>query len=132
MTDADVYTLFCVFKGHWAPFIVEINKNKMIAHLNEAIKLKHPAVQVDAEDLELFRIDSDVPTSTKEEPLQLKLSPLSDPGDEIVEIFPSSPKKRKIHILVQLPGRPGKHCSAMSAFARFTFTFSSWPETRIC
>lgn len=118
MTDADVYTLFCAIKEKWPPFSIEINKNKLVDELKKAIIIKNPDLQISARDLKLYRVDIPISDDTENDLNHAELSHLLGYADDIVEIFPSPPEKKKIHVLVELPAAlPGLSISFLEAIA---------------
>ncbi|GBC10145.1 hypothetical protein RclHR1_09390001 [Rhizophagus clarus] len=100
-------TLFCLVKENTtvSAFKVDIEKDKSISKLKEAIKAKNPQtfVNVDAKDLKLWK----VPISDDH------VNPLSnlslEDSDELLVIkkiskyFPDSPPEEHIHVIVSPP-----------------------------
>jgi hypothetical protein len=100
-------TLFCLVKGNTtaSAFEVDIEKDKSISKLKEAIKAKNPQTfaNVDAKDLKLWK----VPISDDHDD-QLRNLTLED-SDELLAIrkiskyFPDLPPEERIHVLVEPP-----------------------------
>src|SRR5688572_27644741 len=100
-------TLFCLVKGNTtaSTFEVDIEKDKSISKLKEAIKAKNPQTfaNVDAKDIKLWK----VPISDDHND-QLRNLTLED-GDELLAIndigdyWTEKPPKKRIHVLVSPP-----------------------------
>ena len=100
-------TLFCLVKGSTIAnaFEVDIEKDKSISKLKEAIKEKNAQTfaNIDAKDIKLWKV-----TISGDRDDQLRNLILQD-SDELLAIndigdyWPTSPPKKHIHIIVKLP-----------------------------
>ena len=100
-------TLLCLVKGNTtaSAFAVDIDREKLVSHLKDAIKAKkqNDFAGVDADRLKLWK----VPISDDH------VDPLSnlslEDGEELLAIrkiskyFPDSPPEEHIHVIVKLP-----------------------------
>ena len=100
-------TLFCLVKGNTTAnaFEVDIEKDKSISKLKEAIKTKNSQTfaNVDAKDIKLWK----VPISDDHDD-QLRNLSLEDSDEllainEIGEYWTEKPPKKRIHVLVEPP-----------------------------
>ncbi|GBC30661.2 kinase-like domain-containing protein [Rhizophagus irregularis DAOM 181602=DAOM 197198] len=100
-------TLLCLVKGNTLAnaFPVDINKDQLVGHLKEAIKVKkqNDFAGVDADKLKLWKvmIPSDQDDQLRNLILQNsdELLAINDIGD----YWPTPPPKKHIHIIVKLP-----------------------------
>lgn len=99
-------------------FTIDISKNKQISHLKDAIKekIEHRFEKIDANDLELWKVN--ISTSDKSKFEQLKTSTshelilkdvfggemITDVAKKIKKVFNNSLEKEHIHIIVKPPG----------------------------
>jgi hypothetical protein len=100
-------TLLCLVKGNTLTnaFAVDIDKEKLVSHLKEAIKAKNPQTfaNVDAKDIKLWNVK--IPDD--QDDLLSRLT-LND-GDELLatkkisKYFPDLPPEEHIHVLVEPP-----------------------------
>ena len=130
-------TLFCLVKGNTTAnaFEVDIEKDKSISKLKEAIKAKkqNDFAGVDADKLRLWKVpisdDHVDPLSNLSLQDSDELLAINDIGD----YWPTSPPKKHIHVIVKLP----RKCLGVwyslyfSSFAliiltRIRFQFSAW------
>jgi Crinkler effector protein N-terminal domain len=105
-----LYTLVCIVIGETNPFVVDINEDRLVAHLKKAIKkeAEHALGAFDAHTLTLYQVH----LNPKEEEYHKKLQEAFrnpsknkelDPLDELKDVFPTGPTRRMIQILVQPP-----------------------------
>src|SRR5436305_4468755 len=100
-------TLLCLVKGNTtaSAFAVDIDREKLVSHLKDAIKAKkqNDFVGVDANKLKLWKV-----TIPGDQDDQLRNLTLQD-SDELLAIndigdyWPTSPPKKHIHVIVKLP-----------------------------
>ncbi|EGZ27517.1 hypothetical protein PHYSODRAFT_284109 [Phytophthora sojae] len=112
--------LFCAIVGAGgSPFPVDIDEEKSVGHLKDAIKAKKPNdfKDVDADKLQLFLAktadgawlsskDPDVISMRSggiPEQVKTLLNVEMDPADEIGDVFEGAPTKKTIHVLVVVP-----------------------------
>ena len=100
-------TLLCLVKGNTtaSAFAVDIDREKLVSHLKDAIKAKkqNDFAGVDADRLKLWKVS--IPGDQDD---QLRNLSLED-SDELLAIrkiskyFPNSPPEEHIHVLVEPP-----------------------------
>src|SRR6266542_2176954 len=100
-------TLLCLVKGNTtaSAFAVDIDRQKLVSHLKDAIKAKkqNDFAGVDADKLKLWKV-----TIPGDQDDQLRNLILQD-SDELLAIndigdyWPTSPPKKHIHVLVSPP-----------------------------
>ena len=100
-------TLLCLVKGNTtaSAFAVDIDREKLVSHLKDAIKAKkqNDFAGVDADKLKLWKV-----TIPGDQDDQLRNLILQD-SDELLAIndigdyWPTSPPKKHIHVIVKLP-----------------------------
>ena len=114
MSDTE-YTITCIIPGGSPPFLVDIEKTRMVDHLKDKIKLKLASKvrAFDAAELTLYRIKVDASNIEKAIDAVKHIAEDLSGYDELnpvlplKEVFPKCPLKMKIHILVVLPfGEP--------------------------
>ena len=100
-------TLFCLVKGNTTAnaFEVDIEKDKSISKLKEAIKAKNTQTfaNVDAKDIKLWKVEI-----SGDHDYQLRNLSLQDSDEllainEIGDYWTEKPPKRHIHVLVEPP-----------------------------
>ncbi|KAG4038054.1 hypothetical protein PC123_g26383 [Phytophthora cactorum] len=112
-------TLYCVVVGvAGSAFPVDIDENKSVGHLKDAIKEKKPdTITCEADKLQLFLtkkegggwLVSDSPdvismrSGTIPEQVDELLHEQIDPAEEVGELFGGAPTKKVIHVLVVVP-----------------------------
>jgi hypothetical protein len=119
-------TLLCLVKGNTtaSAFAVDIDREKLVSHLKDAIKAKK-APEFDnflADKLKLWKV-----TIPGDQDDQLRNLILQD-SDELLAIrkiskyFPDSPLEEHIHIIVKLP----RKCLVQSVQSALMANFSSF------
>jgi hypothetical protein len=114
MTDATMhqpvlYTIFCLVVDKDDVFSVNIRPDATVDALKDAIKAKkqHALDRYDADNLELFKVKIDDDDDLVEKAKQhLNTQPPPKPlraTNELSALFPDTPAKGTVHILVQLP-----------------------------
>ncbi|CAB4433241.1 unnamed protein product [Rhizophagus irregularis] len=101
-----MYTLLCLLKGNTSnsAFAIEIDGNKLVSYLKDAIKAqkKKDFADVDANKLKLWKVNiSDEVYDLSRNNLQLNCELL--PTKKISKYFPDSPAEEHIHIIVGPP-----------------------------
>ena len=106
------YTVSCAIIGHKALFSVKINKTQTVDELKDAIKAKKQdaLASFDASSLMLYKVDIDI---SKKETLAevmlqisqslIKVNEELNPFFTIREYYKAAPRRKSIHILIQLP-----------------------------
>jgi len=102
------YTIICIVVGEEDPFLVDIQRDALVGHLQDKIKEKQTRfASVDANDLTLFRVDVSVADRSKiQEKIYEKIEALPSPMEgmsPVCKYYSSSPPEEMIHILVQPP-----------------------------
>jgi hypothetical protein len=99
--------IFCTIKGHNNPFPVDIEENQTVGDLKKAIKEEdpHAFADLDADALILYPIEvhdgddiAKTVTTIMQEP-----PPALCPTVELLVLFPETPKRRRVHVLVTVP-----------------------------
>jgi len=109
---SNTVTLLCLVHGQLgdSAFPIDIEKNKLVGHLKDAIKEKksNDFQGIDAEKLALWRVS--IPDDNDQALTNLELKNDDEkgvkkirPSDEISDIFPHSPERKHIHIIVVPP-----------------------------
>ena len=118
-------TLLCLVKGNTTAnaFEVDIEKDKSISKLKEAIKEKIDVpANFKAKDLKVWKVS--IPDDRDD---LLSNLTLNDGGEllatrDIEEYWPEKPPKRHIHVIVKLP----RKCLVQSVQSALTANFSSF------
>ena len=106
MSQSDIYTVFCISVDEGRAFPIKIEKNETIGWLREVIKEKEPKIfaNADSEYLDLYHVDIaediNLMADVKAYPLDSK-SPVQTTAS-LIEIFPDTPERHKIHFIVKL------------------------------
>jgi len=102
-------TLVCLIKGNLPEnaFAIDIDSNKLISHLKDAIKAKNAQTfaNVDAKDLKLWKV---VIPADRADLIQGQSQFLQDNNqlkatDYIDDYWTVTPKRRHIHVIVEAP-----------------------------
>ena len=101
------WTLFCLVANENTPFPVEIQSDKTVGVLKEAIKIKKPNdfANIDADRLTLYLInlpDNDNLAENVKQELTKPLTALRA-TKQLGDLLPGSPAKETVHILIQEP-----------------------------
>ncbi|KAF9112859.1 hypothetical protein BGX30_007159, partial [Mortierella sp. GBA39] len=109
MTDNHL-TLFCLVDGEATSnaFSIEIEQTKTVDHLKDLIKVKKTIDfnDIDADQLTLWRVSIPVVPANKHKPIvlyEVESSTEFDPTDDVSDVFPKTPPKKTIHIIIQRP-----------------------------
>jgi Crinkler effector protein N-terminal domain len=103
MSLPDIYTILCILVGEKAPFPIKIAKSGTVNDIKELIKKENPDTlgSIDDRFLDLYHTefanDDELIANVKAQPLDsplLATTPLTD-------IFPCTPKKETVHLLVK-------------------------------
>ncbi|KAG2039316.1 hypothetical protein BDR03DRAFT_259861 [Suillus americanus] len=101
-----MYKLNCIVWGDdpHRTFAVNIAQTQTVGDLKDLIKdkTKRQFDLVDAKSLELWKVDLPVDV-TIERNLALDPTKSLSPVDEMVEIFPNAPPRKRLHIIIQYP-----------------------------
>ena len=103
---SDTILLMCWVYGDKNPFSVNISREKIVDQLKEAIIAKSPNRfrGIDAYSLDLWHVE--IPDDEGElQKLSLDESKVLRPTLELGDCFQGDPPKRRIHIIVKVPGK---------------------------
>lgn len=109
MATLENYLIFYVMEGQWPAFLVEIAPNKTVAHLKELIQAKKrdDFPSIGADKLTLYRVNATGSTLNERRDAVAQAELTNDceldPVEYLVDIYPKSPPKKTIHVVVQLP-----------------------------
>jgi hypothetical protein len=100
-------TLFCLVHGEPVgnAFSVKIPPTDTVDDLKKLIKKEkqNKFSNIDADELRLWADSIPIDDATALEELELKHEEALIPTDDIAEVFPESPAKKHIHIIVKAP-----------------------------
>jgi hypothetical protein len=107
MPEEGPYTVVCVTdKNGFKPFVIQIDSSALVGTLKKMIKDEDPSLSnIAAHHLKLYKVE--IPRS-EDIPAVAKNKLTENPGelpdlDEMDEVFVGGPKKRLVHIIVQVP-----------------------------
>jgi hypothetical protein len=105
MSDPLTINCWIVGDNYMAAFPVEISRNKLIAHLKEAIKVERPALlnDIDAPDLILYKVSINFTPQLAEHVAALELNEQLLPFDELSEVFANGLPRKHVHVVVETP-----------------------------
>ena len=107
-------TLICLVQGEFTTnaFAVDIDANKTVSHLRDIIKEKKTIdfCNVDADGLVLWRVNVPADDDSALRALVLvedetRGITMMQPTWDIIDVFPSQPPKRHIHVIIEVPSR---------------------------
>jgi hypothetical protein len=104
MSLSDIYTVFCIIVGEVTPFSIKIAKSGTVSDMKELIKEEALDIfcGIDTRFLDLYHAEI---TDDDELVANVKAHPLYSPllaTAPVTDIFPCTPKKRTVHLLVKL------------------------------
>ncbi|KAF9080350.1 hypothetical protein BGX23_002284 [Mortierella sp. AD031] len=109
MTDNHL-TLFCLVDGESTSnaFSVEIDSTKTVDGLKKLIKADQSPIfdDITANSLTLWRVSIPVVSANKHKPIvlsEVESSTELDPTDDVSDVFPKTPPKKTIHIIIHRP-----------------------------
>ena len=106
---SDTTILYCLVHGDKSPFPIEINREKTVGQLKDAIVAKKPHrfYSIDADSLDLWKVEIESRNKEKLLNVQLHDEDALDPTRKISKAFPEERLEEHIHIIIRAP-EPGK------------------------
>jgi Crinkler effector protein N-terminal domain len=107
--QTEIYTIFCVTVGENNVFPIEIKSSKTVGTLKKMIKeeKKNRFANIDADSLELYHVEiPDDEHLAKAVNQRFNTEPVLKAlraTEELSSLFPETPAKKTVHILVQTP-----------------------------
>ena len=101
-------TLVCLVFGDAQPFVVEISRDKLVAHLKKAITAEEPNkfLGISTSDLILLKVEIlDDEKAIQAFDFDPKTAEEMRPSHELSTYFVGDPPEETIHILIILPGK---------------------------